>query len=113
MELKYVSRTRVLSGVIPFPNNAKRGFGTGRVVQEVGGKSAMLTIQQYDSRAKEFVSVAFAETCFSSIAEGDFVTFLRIEDVETNLYHTYVWKDEDVTVFIVNDNGKTIDRIQS
>lgn len=111
MEFKYVSKQRVWSGVIPFSSNARRFFGTGKIIEKNDGKEWI--ISQFDSFKNDYSLVGRADKVLSEIKDGDFVSFLEIEDVETSTFVTYVWKASEFDVFIVNDNGKTVDRISS
>ena len=111
MEFKYVSKQRVWSGVIPFSSNARRFFGTGKIVEKNDGLVTEYLIHQFDSAKDAFTLVGKVDRVLSEIKDDDFVNFLEIEDVETNNLVTYVWKASEFDVFIVNDNGKTVDRI--
>jgi hypothetical protein len=111
MEFKYVSRQRVWSGVIPFSSEARRFFGTGKIVEKKDNLVTEYHIKQFDSAKDDFILVGVADKVLSEIKDGDFVSFLEIEDVETSTFVTYVWKSTEFDVFIVNDNGKTVDRI--
>ena len=109
MEFKYVSKQRVWSGVIPFSSSARRFSGTGKIVERPDHKEWF--VHQFDSAKDGYTLVGKVDKVLSEIKDDDFVNFLEIEDVETNNLVTYVWKASEFDVFIVNDNGKTVERI--
>jgi hypothetical protein len=111
MEMKYVAKTRAWSGVIPFSSNARRFFGTGKVVEKHDGDKTEYLLHQFDSALDRFTLIGTIDRVLSEIKDDDFVNFLQIEDVESNTLLTYVWRECEFSVFIVNDNGKTIERI--
>ena len=111
MEFKYVAKTRAWSGVIPFSNDARRFCGTGKVVEKQDGDKTKYLLHQYDSSLKRFVFIGNIDRVLSEIKDDDFVNFIQIEDAESNTCLTYVWLESEFSVYIVNDNGKTVERI--
>lgn len=111
MEFKYVSKQRVWSGVIPFSSSARRFSGTGKIVEKNDGSVTEYLIHQFDSAKEAFTLVGRVDKVLSEIKDNDFVNFLEIEDEETSTFVTYAWNPSEYDVFIVNDNGKTVDRI--
>lgn len=104
MELRLVDRTLRREFAFPIPNDSQRIKGFGILGED---RRIVLTdgdgIQHITSRADEIMSIA---------KQGDGMCFLTVID-NTNRSLTRVWNEKEFMAFIVNDNGKTIDRISS
>ena len=104
MELRLVDRkfSRELS--FPFPNDARRvkGFGIVKGNKLIG----------YDESDNE-VEVSYMGDCLSQMKDHDGFCFLSVFYPETNECTTRSWNEMEFKAYIVNDNGKTVDKISS
>ena len=104
MELRLIDRTLSREFSFPIPNDAQRvkGFGflgKDREIFLVGVEGDKHMI----ARVGELMSVA---------KEGSGYCFLTVID-NTNRSLTRAWSEKEFMAFIVNDEGKTIDKIAS
>ena len=51
------------------------------------------------------------DKAMSEIKEVEFMRFIELEDPETGVREVTVWNPLEWKVFIVNDNGKTVDSL--
>ena len=112
MELKFVDRTRNLNFVFPFPNDFKRVNGCGKVkkITDAKGHDAHY-ITQYNSRTKVQETMNCIDKVMSEIFDGMFVNFIELWNPSTGVRETHAWNPEEYLAFIVNDDGKTIDKL--
>ena len=112
MELKFVDRTRNLNFVFPFPNDFKRVNGCGKVkkITDAKGHDSHY-ITQYNSKTKQHETMNCIDKVMSEIKDGMFVNFLELENPSTGIRETHAWDPEEYLAFIVNDDGKTIDKL--
>jgi len=109
MELKFVYRTRPFSESFPFENMARRCSGTGKMAND--GREWVIT-QQIGDKAQpvEFLNVAIGGLMRGDCVEGKFVKFLRIMGSD-DIHKTFVWDFDEVDAYLVNDDGKTVDKL--
>ena len=104
MELRLVDRTLSREFAFPIPNDAQRIKGFGILGED---RRLVLTdgdgVQHIISRADEIMSI---------VKQGDGMCFLTVID-NTNRSLTRAWSEKEFMAFIVNDEGKTIDKIAS
>jgi hypothetical protein len=63
-----------------------------------------------DHAIKMVISDKETITCLSPVREGMHMSYLRLDDRENELVFEFCWDCMDYLVYIVNDNGKTVDK---
>lgn len=104
MELRLVDRTLSRELSFPIPNDARRVKGFGILEKD-------RRIVLHDDEGKKHI-MARADEILSNPKEGTGLCFLIIID-NTNHSFTTAWSEKEFKAFIVNDEGKTIDKIVS
>lgn len=111
MEVKFVSKLRVFNRVLPFPNNYRRSNGTAKVVYPLLGERNEPYLAQYDAKEEKNILIGHIDTSISEFKEGDFVNFLELDNPEDGISKKIVWNEKEWFAFIVNDDGKTVDKL--
>jgi methyl coenzyme M reductase gamma subunit len=113
MELKFVARSRDLSMAFPFPSNNRRSSGTAKVVYPIlgTGECGEAYLSQYDPIEEKDEVMNRVDKVMSKIKDGDFVKFIELQDPDSGIHVTTVWNELEWNVYIVNDAGKTIDKL--
>lgn len=104
MELRLVDRNANRELSFPFANDCMREKGSG--VVKIDGSERPLIMQ--DGRV-----AMCASGSLSPALDGKHLSYLRLTDKEIGCCAEYCWSAEEWHAFIVNDNGKTIDKIVS
>ena len=113
MDLKFVARQRDLNAVFPFPNQYRRTNGTAKVEYPLlgTGERVMAYLSQYSQKTQKQELMNPIDKAMSEIKEGELMKFIELEDPETGVREVTVWNPLEWQVFIVNDNGKTVDSL--
>ena len=104
MELRLIERTLRREFSFPIPNDAQRVKGFGLL-----GEDRRIILTDGDGK-KHYI--ARANEIMSCPKEGMVMCFLTVTD-NTNRSLTRAWSEKEFMAFIVNDEGKTIDKIAS
>lgn len=104
MELRLVNKKENRELAFPFANECKRETGSGRVKQYndcdpviMQGKRCVMAIRGAETKP----------------SEGEIFTYLLLRDDKAGLCGEYCWPSDEWTGYLVNDNGKSIGRINS
>lgn len=110
MEIKFVSKTRSRNIVIPVSDEHMRENGHGKVIAEDSGN---LNIYQHTLVEGYVLAAPLGEgnVYMSEIRAGDFVSYITITSPETGIHKTYAWLREDFKVYVMNNDGKTVDTL--
>ncbi len=105
MELKFVAKDRSYNLSIPFNDKKRRitGYGFIRANKE------KYEIYQNVKEKKEFVGIV--DHVMSPIKDGTGISFIELIDTETGGCETYTWNEKEWYCYVVNNDGKTIDKI--
>ena len=105
MELKFVATDRNYSLSEPFNEKDRRITGYGFVQKN----KEKIEIFQNVNGKKEYIGVA--DRFMSPAKEGEGIRFMQIIDKDTGFCETYVWDEKEWYCYVVNNDGKTIDKI--
>ena len=75
------------------------------------GERNMAYLSQYSQKTQKHELMSPVGKAMSEIKEVEFMRFIELEDPETGVREVTVWSPLEWQVFIVNDNGKTIDSL--
>jgi len=102
-----------LGAVFPFPNQYQRTNLAAKVEHPLlgTGERNMAYLSQYSQKTQKHELMSPVGKAMSEIKEVEFMRFIELEDPETGVREVTVWSPLEWQVFIVNDNGKTIDSL--
>lgn len=110
MELKFVEFTTGENSVFPFPNSYIRVTGCGIVKKENDSDAAYIWV--YCNDVQSLVCRHKVETVHGHYSSEDNVKYIILRDPSTGSVQTIMWQTDAYRVYIVNDDGKTIDKLQ-
>ncbi len=105
MELRLIDRSFGNELSYPFPNDCIREKGTGFLANN--GRDGYTVMHRMDAKKEKLAIIC--DKIFSHPEVGKRVTYLQV--FKKGYSESFTWSKEDYNAYIVNDNGKTIDKI--
>ena len=102
MEFRLVNRETNRELAFPFANDCMREKGSGMVVFDADKRPLIM---------QEHRIMMCSSANFSPVWENRVMCYLRLIDKGVGCRGEYDWSPDEWNAFIVNDNGKTIDRL--
>ena len=102
MEVRFVHKSLPRELAFPFASDCMREKGYGRIAFDEEKRPLLM---------QDSTVVMCANETFSPVWENRVLGYLRLTDKEIGMCGEYGWSPDEWNVFIVNDNGKTIDKL--
>ena len=109
MKLKFSNRWLNENHVIPFPDDTTYISGIGRIRKGVAVDGWVVHI--YNSHRQEWQVRAHVDVVMSEMEEEQPVRFCTLYTDGNSVHKTYVWDEDEYSVYIMNDDGKTTDKL--
>ena len=102
MELRLVNRETNRELAFPFTNECMREKGSGAIAFDADKRPLIMQGHR----------IAMCSSAnFSPVWENRVMNYLMLTDKEVGCCREYDWSSDEWNAFIVNDNGKTIDKL--